>query len=54
MEYNLVYMARPIYGGWVTFTSHLSLKYNFPIFKIFDSKQKKILENLDIIQFILI
>ena len=41
MEYNLVYMARPIYGGWVTFTAHLSLKYNFPIFKIFDSKQKK-------------
>lgn len=41
MEYNLVYMARPIYGGWVTFTAHLSLKYNFPIFKVFDSKQKK-------------
>ena len=34
-------MARPIYGGWVTFTAHLSLKYNFPIYKIFDSKQSK-------------
>jgi len=41
MEYNLVYMARPIYGGWVTFTAHLSLKYNFPIYKILDSKQTK-------------
>lgn len=41
MEYNLIYMAKPTYGGWVTFTSHLSLKNNYPIFKIFDSKQKK-------------
>ena len=41
MNYNLVYMARPIYGGWVTFTAHLSLKFNFPIYKIFDSKQSK-------------
>ncbi len=41
MEYNLIYMARPIYGGWITFTAHLSLKYEYPIYKIFDSKQKK-------------
>ena len=28
MTINLVYMAKPIYGGWVTFTAHLGLKYN--------------------------
>jgi hypothetical protein len=27
-------MAKPIYGGWVTFTSHLSLKYNCDLYKI--------------------
>lgn len=31
---NLVYMAKPIYGGWVTFTSHLALKYSSELFKI--------------------
>ena len=31
---NLVYLAKPIYGGWVTFTAHLSKKYEYPIFKI--------------------
>jgi hypothetical protein len=30
---NLIYMARPIYGGWVTFTAHLHLKYNCLLFK---------------------
>ena len=34
MTINLVYMAKPIYGGWVTFTSHLSLKYKCDLFKI--------------------
>ena len=32
--YNLVYMAKPIYGGWVTYTAHMSLKYDYPIYKI--------------------
>jgi len=27
-------MAKPIYGGWVTFTSHLCLKYKCDLFKI--------------------
>ena len=27
-------MAKPIYGGWVTFTAHLSLKYNCELYKI--------------------
>ena len=31
---NLVYMAKPIYGGWVTFTSHLALKYSCDLYKI--------------------
>ena len=34
MGYNLVYIATPVYGGWVTMTAHLSLKYNYPLFKI--------------------
>jgi len=31
---NLLYLAKPIYGGWVTFTAHLSHKLNAPIYKI--------------------
>ena len=31
---NLLYMAKPIYGGWVTFTAHLCLKYNCDLLKI--------------------
>ena len=31
---NLIYMAKPTYGGWVSFTAHLALKYNYKIFKI--------------------
>ena len=34
LKKNLVYMAQPIYGGWVTMTAHLALKYNYPIFRI--------------------
>ncbi len=32
-SYNCIYMAKPIYGGWVTFTAHLSLGFNYPIYK---------------------
>ena len=31
---NLLYLAKPVYGGWVTFTAHLSHKLNAPIYKI--------------------
>jgi hypothetical protein len=31
---NLIYMAKPVYGGWVSFTAHLSLKYNLNLYKI--------------------
>jgi len=38
--YNLVYMAKPIYGGWVTYTAHMSLKYDYPIYKIGKRSEK--------------
>ncbi len=31
---SLIYLAKPIYGGWVTFTVHLSKKYNYPLYKV--------------------
>ena len=37
---NLLYLAKPIYGGWVTFTAHLSKKYNYPIYKISKRTEK--------------
>ena len=37
---NLIYMAKPIYGGWVTFTAHLCLKYNCELFKIGKKTEK--------------
>jgi hypothetical protein len=30
----LLYLAKPIYGGWVSFTSHLSLTTSYNIYKI--------------------
>ena len=38
---NLVYCARPIYGGWISFTAHLSLKYELPLFKIGNRTESK-------------
>ena len=37
---NILYLAKPIYGGWVTFTAHLSKKNNYPIFKITKKTEK--------------
>ena len=31
---NLIYMAKPRFGGWVTFTAHLSRKYKYKLYKI--------------------
>lgn len=39
-QYNLVYMAKPGYGGWVSFTAHLSLKYNYNLFKVTKRNEK--------------
>jgi len=36
-------MAKPTYGGWVSFTAHLSLKFGFKIYKI--SKRTETLKN---------
>tara|TARA_B100001094_G_scaffold319681_1_gene364842 strand:- start:357 stop:1355 length:999 start_codon:yes stop_codon:yes gene_type:complete len=38
---NILYLAKPIYGGWVTFTAHLSKKNNYPIYKITKNTEKK-------------
>ena len=33
-------MAKPVYGGWVSFTVHLSLKYNYPLYRITKRTEK--------------
>jgi hypothetical protein len=38
---NLIYMARPVYGGWVSFTAHLALKHDLPLFKIGNKTEAK-------------
>lgn len=40
-KFNLVYMAKPKYGGWVSFTCHLSLKEDFLIYRITNRDEKK-------------
>ena len=40
-KYNLVYMAKPVYGGWVSFTSHLALKKNYSLYKISNKTESK-------------
>ena len=37
----LFYLARPIYGGWVSFTAHLALKHNLPVFKLAARTEKR-------------
>ena len=38
---NLFYMARPPYGGWVSFTAHLALKHDLPLFKVGNKTEAK-------------
>ena len=38
---NLIYMAKPRFGGWVTFTAHLSKKYNYKLYKIHTKTEVK-------------
>lgn len=40
-KYNLIYMAKPIYGGWVSFTTHLSLRKKYNIYKISNRTETK-------------
>lgn len=37
----LLYLAKPTYGGWVSFTAHLSLKENLPLYKIGNRTEKR-------------
>ena len=37
---NLIYLAEPTYGGWVSFTAHLALKHDLPIFKLAKRTEK--------------
>jgi hypothetical protein len=41
MTYHLFYLAKPIYGGWVSFTAHLSLKHNLPVHKLGNRTETK-------------
>lgn len=41
MAYSLFYLAGPIYGGWVSFTAHLALKHELPVYKIGNSTEEK-------------
>ena len=40
-KYNLVYMAKPPYGGWVSFTAHLANKCEYDLFKIGNKTESK-------------
>ena len=40
-RFKLIYMAKPSYGGWVSFTAHLALKKSYPLFKLSDKKTEK-------------
>ena len=42
MSYNLFYLANAIYGGWVSFTAHLSLKHDLPVYKIGNHTEEKV------------
>lgn len=39
--YHLYYLAKPIYGGWVSFTAHLALKHSLPIYKVGSRTESK-------------
>jgi glycosyltransferase involved in cell wall biosynthesis len=41
MKYIFLYLAKPIYGGWVSFTAHLSLKTGISIYKIGNNTETK-------------
>jgi hypothetical protein len=41
-DLSLVYLAKPIYGGWVTFTVHLAKKFNYRLYKVGKKTEKKV------------
>ena len=42
IKLSLVYLAKPIYGGWVTFTVHLAKQGNYPLYKVSKRTEKKV------------
>jgi len=34
MVYSLFYLAKPTYGGWISFTAHLALKHSLKVYKL--------------------
>jgi hypothetical protein len=38
---KLLYLAKPTFGGWVTFTAHMSLKYNYEVIKCGKRTEKR-------------
>jgi hypothetical protein len=41
-ELSLVYLAKPIYGGWVTFTVHLAKQGKYRLYKVAKRTEKKV------------
>jgi len=41
-DVSLVYLAKPTYGGWVTFTVHLTKKFNYRLYKVGKRTEKKV------------
>lgn len=41
-DISLVYLAKPIYGGWVTFTVHLAKQFNYRLYKVSKRTEKKV------------
>lgn len=39
--YNLLYLAPCKYGGWVSFTAHMALKYNLPLYKCHSKTEQR-------------
>ena len=44
MNYSLFYLCKPVYGGWVSFTAHLSLKHSLQIYKLGARTESRIRE----------
>ena len=38
---NLLYLAKPRYGGWISFTAHLALKQEWNLYRITNTDEKK-------------
>ena len=41
-DISLVYLAKPVYGGWVTFYSHLAKQFNYRLYKVGKRTEKRL------------